>query len=1364
MSAAAVIVAISKFKKRWAHYRNTGGGVFRTSSAGTADVSLAERDRILLSATTGGRSMSTPARQLAATTQNIKKMTLPPNQKPGPTEIIDEIRYLFLERDIRRQSYINLFGFLVYLALYLIVLSFQQNPSGRFDIHRSLSSLLPKDGNEEIRETFESTPVMMQYLESIMKSDLWRDSECGNGVCEAPFETSSYGRFGCSEDCFWDTNVTNVEIHIRHNFESRGEKDVSWWNVCPARACNYDNFVSEDTSCWFSTPQAFATLLGTAVVNLYMPDGDWTFCMIAPTGGVRGEIYFRSVPLEERLASGRSVLGFENSYTPVSDVNDEEVVVTRATEAGTRVTQWDYCLAVKSVCEKSCDRIAACFRWCPSPSMGYANIKTACLAKCSKDPTKVPHPDYFTCRDSKSTAVYNRESVAVLLGIPLATVPTSCGNESLVDMFAASEAACAEECPLRFLGDDLCDDACNTAACSYDHSDCCTLEGPQADDVACCGLFKSASRFDVVQVDFKVDNFEEEATDDLRAQPRERNIGSHNRFRLLWSTNTCTKQHQEAKPYGVDPVFLRSSSLFDPSLDAADFYEEDEFDNRGLGLPFGFFPIKLGRGHHVMGYPVFVDINLSEQRSAALYTYIADSFFFDGFSNTLTLQFATYNGAVGFFGNFRLMFTFRRSGYIDIQYQVDAVKLQPYHSSGDYVRLVIEVFLVLGVVKSLTNEVLDMLYLRRYSGSWTIYFQSAWNYIDITSIGLFIVATVSWIRIVVNCARFSMDLRYDVYEDITSPKHPPHVLQLANDGQGLLTFSSKLDDLNTISDTMTFYTFINFVNVILMLLRSLKLMDFQPRIGVVTRTLWLAASDLLHFFLLLGIIFMSYTVMTFIAFGNRIDQFSDFYRACNTNFELLLGELEVNKVLVQQEGLTLVMAIIFFWTYEMLVFLVLLNFLLAILIDAFTEIAEDARDSASLTAEVGSILADNLRGAAQALHLKWFRQYISDKKMFGYLTRLARSDPRAAKGTSTKSSSMQDIFLSSIEGRTVEDGGWDNAGSSKSLTSTRNHRGGLLCCLHRLMDRHQEPGLVAAVADVLKQEETVTPLEKSLPLGPHHAVGLKELVDALQIVENNAGIFDEAQMLRGNQHAMALAQAVMSRFGRVSREDGTPGSPIKPHPNSTGFGHNAEERVRGHNQKKVVSGKLLSELRTTTARLDRLEKLMLEVAKKLNVDEDLLRSTMTGNGSQGMSEVKKEEGGLDSLPEGTVAAPRSPPRVTFRPEDDMPVSLPMAHVASPLRASPVVRADGFPALTPRAKVEAVQDNGEPHDGASVLSSLSSAGRTSLLDTSSVPHTPPVDSPGREWQMSTAEGKPRIFPLNRDVAADLDSSSEDESVE
>jgi hypothetical protein len=67
-------------------------------------------------------------------------------------------------------------------------------------------------------------------------------------------------------------------------------------------------------------------------------------------------------------------------------------------------------------------------------------------------------------------------------------------------------------------------------------------------------------------------------------------------------------------------------------------------------------------------------------------------------------------------------------------------------------------------------------------------------------------------------------------------------------------------------------------------------MDFQPRLGVVTRALQLAGPDLLHFFLVAGSVFLCYCVMGFLIFGNSVPWFASLGMSINTCFEMLLGE------------------------------------------------------------------------------------------------------------------------------------------------------------------------------------------------------------------------------------------------------------------------------------------------------------------------------------------------------------------------------------------------------------------------------------------------------------------------------------------
>jgi hypothetical protein len=200
----------------------------------------------------------------------------------------------------------------------------------------------------------------------------------------------------------------------------------------------------------------------------------------------------------------------------------------------------------------------------------------------------------------------------------------------------------------------------------------------------------------------------------------------------------------------------------------------------------------------------------------------------------------------------------------------------------------------------------------------------------------------------------------------------------------------------------------------------LRRMDFQPRLGVITRSLRRALPDLLHFALVAGAVFLGYAVTGFLLLGDSIPQFAGLGPAVNTCFAMMLGEFgEVWAAMGQLDGVQArggllgggvgvgfrgrwgvgegqyggglgqlpragarraeqrrrraafefaeryrrgrdspalsppfpsnakrppncqsqgVAAALFFWTFMLLVFLVLLNFLLAIIVDAFAEV------------------------------------------------------------------------------------------------------------------------------------------------------------------------------------------------------------------------------------------------------------------------------------------------------------------------------------------------------------------------------------------------------------------------------------------
>ncbi len=76
------------------------------------------------------------------------------------------------------------------------------------------------------------------------------------------------------------------------------------------------------------------------------------------------------------------------------------------------------------------------------------------------------------------------------------------------------------------------------------------------------------------------------------------------------------------------------------------------------------------------------------------------------------------------------------------------------------------------------------------------------------------------------------------------------------------------------------------IAILLLIVRVLRRMDFQPNLGVVTRSLWLAGSDLIHFAIVFFMVFIIYAMLAHLVFGHTIQKFSTFDSSVSTCFEV----------------------------------------------------------------------------------------------------------------------------------------------------------------------------------------------------------------------------------------------------------------------------------------------------------------------------------------------------------------------------------------------------------------------------------------------------------------------------------------------
>jgi len=550
--------------------------------------------------------------------------------------------------------------------------------------------------------------------------------------------------------------------------------------------------------------------------------------------------------------------------------------------------------------------------------------------------------------------------------------------------------SCSPGCTLALLLNHNCDPACFTLDCAWDSGHCAaellerslacpvdTLDVTWEDDAlgtlgACCTLEDPNENSKVITIEV-FSHSSKGAADSLELNITEANA-THTIPRFVAATNRivagvllhlerftagaeCSATNKfgnlydscrgspNTQPYGVDPVFQSGTSLF--SAEAADklgtFYARPS-DLNEFGIPFGFHSMPLAGMED--GYPFLFDVNLDAARAAEFLTYLSEGNFLSE-AKKLTVRFLTFNGNFGVFARMKVMFTFLKTGAIAISHDVQMVNGEMYTSAAQVLRGALECLFVIGWLINVFGEVYEI-----RSKGLVAHFRSMANFLDAVSLGLGGAVILVWVAIVMGSESFRIEPRYNVYKAMYQEAH---WLELKEGGRVLEQLGKDFESLEVLTSLTQVYMLLNSLNIILMLARLLRLMDFHPDIGMVTRTIRQAGSDLINFCILaLGIILV-YSLMAHILLGPYMPAFYTFAASMQTCLLFMVGEFgDLSSETENLDPATNISLIIVFWTYMVLVYLILLSALLGIIVGAMDEIksAAAARESTHILSEL----------------------------------------------------------------------------------------------------------------------------------------------------------------------------------------------------------------------------------------------------------------------------------------------------------------------------------------------------------------------------------------------------------------------------
>lgn len=294
-----------------------------------------------------------------------------------------------------------------------------------------------------------------------------------------------------------------------------------------------------------------------------------------------------------------------------------------------------------------------------------------------------------------------------------------------------------------------------------------------------------------------------------------------------------------------------------------------------------------------------------------------------------------------------MTFVFARTGHIwkDITHRT--VVMQPYHHGWE--TYLWDVLFYLQITKIFLCEIYEVARkIHQTKGNFRRFVKvyiNFWNIVDWISILYGYVILVLWIFQVMWTEQLA-----DSYA---------HVQELQDscgaDERDILNCNENLkgffSEVGVIGDYIRACRIVQAFYPLVIVLRLFKAFSAQPRLAVVTDTLVAASSDLCHFSLVFLAVFMSFAVMGTALFGRELSSFTTIARTAFTLFRSLMGDFDLDSMRVVGREL----AFVYFAIFMCLVLLIMLNMLIAVLMDVYSNVKNNIEGTATLLRQASDI-------------------------------------------------------------------------------------------------------------------------------------------------------------------------------------------------------------------------------------------------------------------------------------------------------------------------------------------------------------------------------------------------------------------------
>ena len=260
----------------------------------------------------------------------------------------------------------------------------------------------------------------------------------------------------------------------------------------------------------------------------------------------------------------------------------------------------------------------------------------------------------------------------------------------------------------------------------------------------------------------------------------------------LYQNTQCRGTEYDSAPFGIDPVFLPSSKLFNGKLSKELFYKADDITSPS-GVPPGFFSSVYSTGSALPEMPfanpedgvplyrLYLDARLNSAGVHRAIDYMREGNFITNVTESVNVEFGTFNRHLKHFAWCTIAFSFNEGGLIEADYQINSFAMSDWEPN--VYKAVLVAILCAACFRMLIGELFELLTAFRDGGLRT-YFKSYWNLLDILVIFslpfsiVFVFAAGKPLLMSLNLADYG-----DIPRVLKNPEQPARIFQTDEDDE-----------------------------------------------------------------------------------------------------------------------------------------------------------------------------------------------------------------------------------------------------------------------------------------------------------------------------------------------------------------------------------------------------------------------------------------------------------------------------------------------------------------------------------------------------------------------------------------------------